>query len=183
MTGNVANYFGYNFGLGPTKISTISNQNILDDQTVKPHERVMDIKTTSAPVLDTNWSLQDHLNAAASRKLQSTRDAVTLLKDELNPIVGRNSFIASKVELMTQYLQTVNSVMKHVHVSELDYLSALDFVKLVDDLQEPPSVEEGGKNSLEYTTMKLLLEKYKLIELQNEVFDYVFQQDYSETQL
>lgn len=188
MTGNVLYRFGFNFGLGLSKTSVNATLKITDGHSEESHERVSEINTTAGPVLETIWSQQDQLNEAASDKLQSTRDAVTQLKAELFPIIGRNSFLASKVTLMSKYLLTANNVINDDNASENRFKILMEFVQLVDDLREPPSVEEGGKSSLEYTTMKLLIEKYKLIELQTEILVDILQaveiwQKYTETQL
>uniref|UniRef100_W8BYW6 Uncharacterized protein n=1 Tax=Ceratitis capitata TaxID=7213 RepID=W8BYW6_CERCA len=124
------------------------------------------------------WAQQRNLNSATDRKLREIVNTLTKMNQEITTVVGRSDFVASKVKLITRYLNILDAAAAEEFSSNLttthtkfDYLRK--FIKLADKLKEPPAGVEGGERTLDYVLMKMALDKYRIAQLRVEVDEQV----------
>ncbi|XP_075145008.1 uncharacterized protein LOC142220037 [Haematobia irritans] len=183
---NVVFRFGFDFGSNAEETSLKTSLQIGEESHNYTIGTPKEEFTTNAPVLVDIWTQQARLNTTANDKLVLTQTSINQLKNDLSGVVGRSDYIAGQIKLMTRYLNKVNIALETPGVNRFNILQ--DFVQLVDELRIPPGEDVGGERSLDYTVMKMAVEKHKLVDLQTQIVVDVLQaietwQEYVKTKM
>ncbi|KAH8369232.1 hypothetical protein KR009_005019, partial [Drosophila setifemur] len=125
--------------------------------------------TTKSPI--ETWTDQDQFNNFTLQKVTETRRSVHLLNTELSPLAGRSNDLARRLKISLRYVNEVDANLEHLtNFGQLVELLR-KFIILIDTLRDPAQV--GGVRSLEYVLLKLSLEKYDLLNKQEQIRQYL----------
>ncbi|XP_030374639.1 uncharacterized protein LOC115624476 [Scaptodrosophila lebanonensis] len=164
---NVLFHFSLNFHVKDGEDSLINKTIAVDNNKLS----VEDSEQTTVGAVPA-WTEERQDTEAALEKLRRTKAAMQKLNTELSPLVGRSDDLAAKLKQTLHYINKVDAAIETGNFGE--YLEPLrNFVVLVNRLGAPSAA--GGVRSLEYVILKLALEKYELLSLQEEISSYLLQ--------
>ncbi|XP_018789430.1 PREDICTED: uncharacterized protein LOC108969271 [Bactrocera latifrons] len=162
------------------KTLIFENNHITIKNNLQPEESIEEELTAGPDKTETPSTTAGPLRSMSDFWLQEqnvtdvaeTVDALTQLNREISPLVGRSDYISSKVKLVTRYLNILDARAaaandENLTNSQYKYDQLRKFIKLAEKLKEPPIA--ASERTLDYTVMKLALEKYHIADLQEKV--------------
>ncbi|EDV93475.1 uncharacterized protein LOC6563862 [Drosophila grimshawi] len=165
---NVVFHFSLDFHVKepPNSSDPINKTIIVENNQVS----LQDNEPGSSTTAPSAWIEEDQYNMDAVQLLEETTRAVKQLNVELSPLVGRSNQLAAVLKQTLRYVNDVDATLENGH-----------FAQHVDQLRKYPllidNLRLGGVRTLEFVLLKLAMEKYKLLEKQQTVADYLQRAD------